>query len=205
MAGEEPVGDLVDDVAAVAAEAIEAVADAVDEGAERRGEVAAMVPLEVAPLALLGVELGAIPRQPDDVQPPGPLGEGGPARAAGVAGAVVQDEVDLLAQGDVPTVERLEVAGKGRRVLRRLEDFYPPASERLDAAEDSDPSVRPDRRHGRLVATPVPDPTQVGIRLDVGLVLVVQLKPVGLGGDLFPPPPPTRPRMRRPRRGPAGA
>jgi hypothetical protein len=45
MAGEEPVGDLVDDVAAVAAEAIEAVADAVDEGAERRGEVAAMVPL----------------------------------------------------------------------------------------------------------------------------------------------------------------
>src|SRR5262245_28691376 len=109
MAVEEPGGDLVDDVPALPAEVIEAVADAVNEGAERRGEVAAGIALEVAPLALLGVELGAIPSQPDDVQPVGPRGESGLARAAGVAGAVVQDEVDLLAQGDVPPVERQQV------------------------------------------------------------------------------------------------
>src|SRR4051812_48942439 len=82
MAVEEPVGDLVDDLAAVSAAAVEAVADTVDEGAEHRREVTAGVALEGAPLALLRVELGAIPRQPDDVQPVGPLGEGGFARAA---------------------------------------------------------------------------------------------------------------------------
>jgi hypothetical protein len=41
MAGEEPVRGLVDDVAALAAATVEAVADAVDEGAQARGEVAA--------------------------------------------------------------------------------------------------------------------------------------------------------------------
>src|SRR5688500_9611395 len=113
MAGEEPVGDLVDDVAAVTAEAIEAVADAGYEGTERRGEMAAGVSLEVAPLAFLGIELWAVAGEPDDVQPVGAFGQGGPTRAAGVAGAVVEDEVDLLAGRDVPPFECLKVTSEG--------------------------------------------------------------------------------------------
>jgi hypothetical protein len=39
MASEEPIGHLVHDVAALAAEVAEAVADAIDECAERWGEM----------------------------------------------------------------------------------------------------------------------------------------------------------------------
>jgi hypothetical protein len=203
MAGEEPVGDLVEDVPTLAAEVVEAVTDLVNEVAEGRGEVATCISLEVAPLALLGIELWAVAGEPDDVQPVGPLGQGGPTRAAGVAGAVVEDEVDFLAGRDVPPFECLEVASEGCRVLRRLEHLDPPPTERFDAAKDGHPPVGPDGRHGRLLATSMPDPTQVGVRLDMGLILVMQLVPVRLGGYLFPPPPSVRLCTRQLRRHPA--
>src|SRR5688572_9038702 len=99
MAGEEPVGDVIDDVEAFAAEAAQAGKDLVGEVAEAAGEVAADVALEVAPLAFLAVEFGAVAGEPDDVQPGSPLGQRRLTGLAAMAGTVIQDEEDLPARG----------------------------------------------------------------------------------------------------------
>ena len=57
MTGDEPVWDMIDDVQASAAELAQAGQDLVDERAQSAGEVAADIPLEVAPLPFIAPNL----------------------------------------------------------------------------------------------------------------------------------------------------
>ncbi len=106
MPRDEPVGDGINDVEPLAALAAEPGEDAVSEGAETAGEVGAGIALEAPPFAFLLVELGAIARQPDDVQPVGTRGQCRAARLAGVARTVVQHEIHLAPGRRMPLLQR---------------------------------------------------------------------------------------------------
>src|SRR5258708_40206522 len=84
MAVEEPLGHLVDDGTAGPPQLPQAGEDAIDEGAQPGSQVTARIPLEIAPLALLGIELWGVLGQPDDLQPVPPRGERRHAHRAGM-------------------------------------------------------------------------------------------------------------------------
>jgi hypothetical protein len=94
MAREEPIRDLIDDVEAFAAQAGEPGEDLVDEASEVAREVTPNVALEIAPLALLFAQLWAVLGEPDQVQPPLPLGQRVLADLAPVTGSIVQSQED---------------------------------------------------------------------------------------------------------------
>ncbi len=63
MAVEPPVRHLIDDVASFPTQPCQSRCQLIHEVAQRRGQVAAVVPLEAAPLVLLGVERGTVAGQ----------------------------------------------------------------------------------------------------------------------------------------------
>src|SRR5918911_3901279 len=167
--------------------------------------MAAHIALEHFPLPLLRIELRAVPRQPNDMQPRGALLQSGPTHLAGGGGTIVDDQVDLLAARDVAALQRAQGQEKTRRVLPRTDDFHAAPPQGLNAAQYREPPGRARRGQRGLDAAPLPDPTDVRVRLHVGLVLVVHFVFVGLGGHLFFPPPPAPPHRRLRRRDLAGA
>ena len=92
MAGDEPLGHVVDDVEPGPAEAAQAGEDLVDERAEGSGEMAAGIALEPPPLPLLPGAIRAVAGEPDDPEPLAAGGQGGGAGLAAVAGAVIEDQ-----------------------------------------------------------------------------------------------------------------
>jgi hypothetical protein len=67
VALEKPLRYLVHDGAARPAQLSQAREDAVDEGAQIRGQVTARVPLEATLLALFGIEVRGVLGQPQDM------------------------------------------------------------------------------------------------------------------------------------------
>ena len=104
-----------------------------------------------------------------------------------MAGPVVQHQDDLPPGRLVPGLQRRQIAGEAGRVLPHLEHLDPPPSQRLDAAEDRQPPVGARRRHGRLRPDPMPDPAEVRVGVQMGLVLIVQLIPLRLAPAPFSP------------------
>ncbi len=143
MAIKEPLGHLVHDGAQCATQRAQAVEDASDEGASRRGQVSARVAFEPAPFALLGVELRAVFGQPDHLEPVSPLLQRLEAYVAGMGRAVIEHEVDLPLQGVMPCFQQLQVAPEPGAVLRRAHQLDPTASEGLDAAKHRDAPIGP--------------------------------------------------------------
>src|SRR5260370_7341730 len=93
MAVEEPLGYLVDDGTAGPPQLPQAGEDAIDEGAQRGSQVTARIPLEIVPLALLGIELRAVLGQPDDLHPLPPPGERLHAPGAGIAPPLIHHPI----------------------------------------------------------------------------------------------------------------
>lgn len=93
-----------------------------------------------------------------------------------MAGTVVEHEIDLRAECGMPRIECFKVVRKAGRGLTSADHFDPPPPEHFHTAEHGYPSIAPHGRNGWLHATSMPDPIQVRIRLEMGLILVVQFK-----------------------------
>jgi hypothetical protein len=175
-----PLRHLVDDIAALAAQPVQAGHQLIHEGAQGGREMATVIPLEGAPLAFLRIEVGTVAGQWHHLQPRGPVSQRRPRPFAGVAGAIVEDEDDVAASRRMPGIEGRQVASEADGIGPRAEHFDPPAPAGFDAAKDRQPPIRAGRRQERLLTNPMPDPPQVGVGLQMGLVLIVQFVALGL-------------------------
>ena len=94
----------------------------------------ACIPLEIAPLARLGIELGRLFGQPNDVEPVLPSGERLLASFAGLCRAIIEHQVDLPLHRLLMRLQQVQIAHEPRCVWCGAHELDPPAPQDRDAA-----------------------------------------------------------------------
>src|SRR5918912_1142802 len=104
----------------------------------------------------------------------------GPAGFTRVAGPIVDGQEYLFARGGMARVQRCQVAPETGGILPGTHDLDAPPAEHFDAPKDRQPPVRPSGGDRWLLAPAVPDPGQVRVGLQMRIVLVMELVPLGV-------------------------
>jgi len=173
VSGKEPLGDAVDDIEPFTTEPTESGKDRIGKAAQVSRQVPPGIPLEVAPFSFLFVQLRGVLGEPNHLQPLRARGQPGLTHFAGVAGPIVQHQNDVPPRFLMSLLECLHILEKTGRGLVGTEHFDPPAPEDLHAAEGGQPPIGAHGRDGRLLTAPMPDPRQVGIGLQMRLILMM--------------------------------
>lgn len=139
--------------------------------------------LQMAPVTLDQVELGAVGGVPD---------QGDPVRAVGqetlhllrvVDRTVVQEQEDVTAR--IPAKQHLEESDEVSAAFALGDEDVQPTGPGVQTAEDGDPLVLPRRVDDRLFAAQRPDPGQAGIEMEFAFVLIDEGVSVRSDGTFF--------------------